>query len=101
MTFQGKMAMSLLGLALTALPITGALASGTIGGGNSAQNSARMGQSVYARKIACKRCMFPGGLTTMDSVTSAMTKIENGEIALSASERAAVTSYINRRFKGM
>ncbi len=101
MTFQGKMAMSLLGLALTASPMAGALASGTIGGGNSAQNSARMGQSVYARKIACKSCMFPGGLTTMDSVKSAMMKIENGEIALSASERTAVTSYINRRFKGM
>lgn len=101
MTFKGKMAMSLLGLALTAVPVTGVLASGTIGGGNSAQNSARMGQSVYARKIACRSCMFPGGLTTMDSVKSAMMKIENGEIALSASERAAVTSYINRRFKGM
>lgn len=101
MTFKKKMEMSLLGLALTVAPLSVALASGTIGGGNSAQNSARMGQSVYARKIACKRCMFPGGLTTMDSITSAMTKIENGEIALSASERAAVTSYINRRFKGM
>jgi len=101
MTYTGKMAMSLLGLALTAMPMTSALASGTIGGGNSAQNSARMGQSVYARKIACRSCMFPGGLTTMDSVKSAMMKIENGEIALSASERAAVTSYINRRFKGM
>lgn len=101
MTFQGKMAMSLLGFALTIAPLSVALASGTIGGGNSAQNSARMGQSVYARKIACKSCMFPGGLTTMDSVKSAMMKIENGEIALSASERAAVTSYINRRFKGM
>lgn len=101
MTYTRKMAMSLLGLALTAMPVTGALASGTIGGGNSAQNSARMGQSVYARKIACRSCMFPGGLTSMDSVKSAMMKIENGEIALSAGERAAVTSYINRRFKGM
>jgi len=99
MTFQGKMAMSLLGLALAAVPTTGALASGTIGGGNSAQNAARMGQSVYARKIVCKSCMFAGGLTTTESVKSAIMKIENGEIALSADERAAVTSYINRRFK--
>jgi hypothetical protein len=101
MTLKGKTAAYLLGLALAASPITGAMASGTIGGGNSAQNSARLGQSVYARKIACRSCMFPGGLTTMESVKSATMKIESGEIALSASERTAVTSYINRRFKGM
>ncbi len=91
--------MSLLGIALAAAPMTGALASGTVGGGNSAQNSARMGQSVYARKIVCKSCMFAGGLSTKESVKSAVMKIENGEIALSAAERAAVTTYINRRFK--
>lgn len=101
MTFKKKMAINLLGLALAVAPISGALASGTIGGGNSAQNSARLGQSVYARKIACKSCMFPGGLTSMESVKSALMKIESGAIALTANERAAVISYINRRFKGM
>lgn len=101
MTFKGKMGISLLGFALTVMPVTVAFASGTVGGGNTAQNAARLGQSVYARKIACKKCMFAGGLTTTASVKSAMMKIDNGEIALSADERAAVTSYIARRFKGM
>jgi hypothetical protein len=101
MTYQGKMAMGLLGLALTAMPMSGTLASGTIGGGNSVQNSARMGQSVYSRKIACRSCMFPGGLTSAETARAALMKIESGEIMLSTSERSAVTDYINRRFLGM
>jgi hypothetical protein len=86
-------------LALASLaPIAPAIASGSMGGGTN--SGMKLGQSVYARKIACKSCKFPGGLKGQDQVRSAISMIDNGQIALSAAEAKAVKDYINKRFKG-
>ncbi len=85
---------------VTAAPLASVQASGSIGGGG-AQSAMRLGQSVYARKIACKNCKFPGGLRGDAQVMSAVAMIDSGQIALSAPEKRAVTSFINKRFKGM
>lgn len=80
-------------------PLASVHASGSIGGG--AQSGMRLGQSVYARKIACNSCKFPGGLRDDAQVMSAKAMIESGEIMLSATEKRAVVAFINKRFKGM
>jgi hypothetical protein len=86
-------------LALASLaPTNPAFASGSMGGG--ANSGMKLGQSVYARKIACKSCKFPGGLKGQDQVRSALSMIDNGQIALSAAEAKAVKDYITKRFKG-
>jgi hypothetical protein len=86
-------------LALASLaPTTPAFASGSMGGG--ANSGMKLGQSVYARKIACKSCKFPGGLKGQDQVRSALSMIDNGQVALSAAEAKAVKDYITKRFKG-
>jgi hypothetical protein len=85
-------------LLLSLTPTAPAFASGSMGGG--ASSGMKLGQSVYARKIACKSCKFPGGLKGQDQVRSALSMIDNGQIALSATESKAVRDYINKRFKG-
>jgi hypothetical protein len=83
---------------LSITPLTPAFASGSMGSG--ASGGMKMGQSVYARKISCKSCKFPGGLKGRDQVSSAIAMIDNGQIALSAAEGKAVKDYISKRFKG-
>ncbi len=83
---------------LSITPLAPAIASGSIG--SSASSGMKLGQSVYARKIACKSCKFPGGLKGQEQVTSAIAMIDNGQIALSAAESKAVKDYISKRFKG-
>lgn len=83
---------------LSIMPIAPAIASGSMGSG--ASSGMKLGQSVYARKISCKNCKFPGGLKGQEQVTSALTMIDNGQIALSAAELKAVKDYITKRFKG-
>jgi hypothetical protein len=86
-------------LALASLAsISPAVASGSMGGG--ASSGMKLGQSVYARKIACKSCKFPGGLKGQDQVRSALGMIDNGQIAMSSAEAKALKDYINKRFKG-
>lgn len=79
------------------MPASAAFASGSVGGGTSAS---RLGQSVYARKISCSSCPFPGGLKTSDQVQNAAQMIDSGRIAMSDAERRAVKEYIAKRFKG-
>jgi hypothetical protein len=79
-------------------PVTSAFASGSIGGG--ANNGMKQGQSVYARKIACKSCKFPGGIKSQEQARSAISMIDNGQIAMTASEAKAAKDYIAKRFKG-
>ena len=74
-----------------------AIASGSMGSG--AQSAAQHGQSVYMRKIACKSCAFPGGISNADQAAMALAKIESGEIALSMRDKRAVVDFINRRFR--
>jgi hypothetical protein len=83
---------------LSIMPIAPAIASGSMGGG--ASSGMKLGQSVYARKISCKSCKFPGGLKGAEQVSSALAMIDNGQIMLSAAERNAVKDYISKRFKG-
>jgi hypothetical protein len=83
---------------LSTMPISPVLASGSMGSG--ASSGMKLGQSVYARKIACKSCKFPGGLKSKEQVFSALAMIDNGQIALSGAESKAVKEYINKRFKG-
>lgn len=83
---------------LSVVPLAPAVASGSVGGG--ASSGMKLGQSVYARKIACKSCKFPGGLKGEDQVSSALSMIDNGQIVLSAAKAKAVKDYINKRFKG-
>jgi hypothetical protein len=83
---------------LSVMPLAPALASGSVGGG--ASSGMKLGQSVYARKISCKSCKFPGGLKGREQVTSAVSMIDSGQIALSAAESKAVKDYISKRFKG-
>lgn len=82
---------------LTITPIAPAMASGSMGSG--ASSGMKLGQSVYARKISCKSCKFPGGLKGADQVRSALNMIDNGQIVMSTAERQAVKDYINKRFK--
>lgn len=91
-------AIGLVGMAFLAVPFSAALASGTIGGSSAPSTAQRQGQTVYTRAIACRTCMFPGGLTSKELVAQAIAKIQSGEIALSASDKTAVLAYINRRF---
>ncbi|MCJ2185812.1 hypothetical protein [Novosphingobium beihaiensis] len=98
MTFLGKVSMGVASAALFALPVSMAHASGSIGGGAN-QNPLRVGQGIYVKKIACKSCAYPGGLKSPQAVSEALGKISSGAIALSDSERKAVTAYINKRFK--
>jgi hypothetical protein len=90
---RGGLALALLGLA----PLTAAHASGSMGGG--ASSGMKLGQSVYMRKIVCKKCKFAGGLKGQEQVSSAQAMIEGGQIALSGPERVAVQDYIAKRFK--
>jgi hypothetical protein len=86
-------------LALVTLAAAGPVfASGSMG--SSANSGMKLGQSVYARKIACKACKFPGGLKGQDQVRSAISMIDNNQIMLSAGEAKAVKDYISKRFKG-
>jgi hypothetical protein len=87
-----------IGMAIIALPASTAFASGTIGGGSAPPSAQRQGQIVYTRSVACRTCAFPGGLTTKEQVAQAVGKIQSGEIALSAADKAAVLAYISRRF---
>lgn len=89
----GSVALTLLALAA----LSPAHASGSMGSG--ASGGMKLGQAVYGRKIACKKCRFPGGLKGQEQVSSAVAMIEGGQIALSAAERAAVQDYISKRFK--
>jgi hypothetical protein len=89
----GSIALALLTITTT----TPATASGSMGSG--ASSGMKLGQSVYARKISCKSCKFPGGLKA-NQVRSAIDMIDNGQISLSAAEAKAVKDYINKRFKG-
>jgi hypothetical protein len=89
----GAVALALLSI----MPIAPAMASGSMGSG--ASSGMKLGQSVYARKISCKSCKFPGGLKGADQVRSALTMIDNGQITMSTAERQAVKNYINKRFK--
>lgn len=91
-------AIGLVSIAFLAMPFGAAFASGTIGGSGAPPNAQRQGQAVYTRSIACRTCMFPGGLTSKELVAQAIAKIQSGEIALSASDKTAVLAYINRRF---
>jgi hypothetical protein len=86
-------------LALVTLAAAGPVfASGSMG--SSANTGMKLGQSVYARKIACKSCKFPGGLKGQGQVSSAISMIDNNQIMLSAAEAKAVKDYISKRFKG-
>lgn len=82
---------------LSLVPIAPVLASGSMGGG--ASSGMKMGQSVYARKIACKSCKYPGGVKA-GQARSAIDMIDNGQISLSAAEAKAAKDYITKRFKG-
>ncbi len=75
-----------------------ALASGSMGG---SAPGGQLGQKVYLQKVACSGCPFAGGITTRDQKNMALSKISNGEIKLSGAEMKAVTTFINRRFKGL
>lgn len=72
------------------------LASGSMGGG---APGGQMGQKVYMQKVACSGCPFAGGIKTREQVNMALAKIDSGEIKMSASEKKAVTAFIDRRFK--
>jgi hypothetical protein len=100
MTRFGKLLISTAAAAIFAMPVLDAWASGSVGAAASPPNPYRNGQMVYARKVACKTCAFPGGLKDMESVKRALQQIQGGELGLSPEERSAVTDYINRRFKG-
>lgn len=75
-----------------------AFASGSMGGG---AQSAQLGQKVYMQKVACSGCIFAGGIKTRAQRDMALAKIASGEIKMSGSEMKAVTTFINRRFKGL
>ncbi len=92
-----KLAFFVLGGATLALA-SPAFASGSMSGG---AQSGQLGQKVYMQKVACSGCPFAGGIKTRDQKTMALTKIESGEIKLNGSEMKAVTTFINRRFKGL
>lgn len=79
------------------VPASSAFASGSISGGASAS---RLGQSVYASKIACSSCPYPGGPKTAEQAREMQAMIDNGKIALSKAERRAVQDYVAKRFKG-
>ena len=96
----GKLLVAAAGVAVAVLAAPGTWASGTVSAPGAAPNPYQAGQAVYARKVACKTCAYPGGLKGMDSVQEALQKIESGALSLTAEERTAVTAYINRRFKG-
>ncbi len=74
------------------------LASGSMGGG---AQSGQLGQKVYLQKIACSGCPFAGGIKTRDQRSMALAKIASGEIKMTGSEMKAVSTFINRRFKGL
>ncbi len=59
----------------------------------------QLGQKVYLQKVACSTCPFSGGIKTRGQKNTALTKISNGKIKMSASEKKAVTAFINSRFK--
>jgi hypothetical protein len=82
---------------LSLVPVIPSMASGSMGTG--ASSGMKMGQSVYARKISCKNCKFPGGLKNAEQVNSALSMIDAGQIVLTAAESQAVKSYITKRFK--
>ncbi len=90
--------LSLFAFSLTCALASPAFASGSMGG---AAPNAQLGQKVYMQKIACTGCLFSGGIKTRDQVNMALAKINSGEIKMSGTEKKAVTSYINRRFKAL
>ncbi len=92
-----KLAFVVFGGATLAL-VSPVLASGSMGGG---AQSGQLGQKVYMQKVACSGCLFSGGIKTRDQKNMALTKIQSGEIKMTGSEMKAVTTFINRRFKGL
>lgn len=76
-------------------------ASGSIGGGAPrAENRAYSeGKQLYTKRIACKACVMPGGVSTPEQAKALIDKL-GGEIAgLDATQRERVSVYLQRRFK--
>ena len=88
------LSLSLAAIGAAAFPVA-ADASGTIGGG---QNALKLGQKVYAKKIACADCPYPDGLDA-SNLAEAVSRIESGAIELRGKERKAVLMFIERRFE--
>jgi hypothetical protein len=77
------------------------LASGSIGGGAPrAENRAYSeGKQLYKKRIACKSCVLPGGVSTPDQAKALLEKLGGEYAGLDAAQRDSVGTYLQRRFK--
>jgi hypothetical protein len=84
--------------ALAALSLSSpAYASGGVGGGASADSYAR-GRAVVGRLLACKKCLYAGGVQDAEQAKEALAKIEAGEIEMSDVQARSASLYLARRF---
>ncbi|MFN7550436.1 MAG: hypothetical protein ACK59M_05840 [Pseudomonadota bacterium] len=75
-----------------------ASASGTLGGGSSADPYA-LGKRVYLQRIACSACPAAGGVGSADAARSLLDRIARDEFALKPREQRAVVAYLKRRWR--
>jgi len=95
----------------TVLASSSVEASGTSGGGSGggfggtasaprdpAAEAFSRGKSMLKKRVACKKCAFPGGIQDETTAQEAATRIRAGEFDLKADEREQVLLYLSRRF---
>ncbi len=90
-------------LAGLVLSWSGAQASGSInlGGGGAAQESYHLGKAIFFEQLACANCPLKGGAPTAEQAPGVLKQLRSSELGaeLSADERAAVETYLQRRYK--
>ena len=90
-----RLSLLLAAVLLSPLP---AAASGTLGGGSSADHYA-LGKRVYLQRIACTDCAAAGGVGSAEAARSLLERIERDEFSLKPREQRAVVAYLKRRWR--
>ena len=99
-------------LATTAILLaSGAIASGTSGGGygggsgsypstprDPAAEAYSRGKSMVSKRISCKKCAHPEGVKDTQTAKKVAARVRAGEFELKPEQREQVLYYLSRRF---
>jgi hypothetical protein len=56
------------------------------------------GKNMFLKRITCKKCAYPGGVTDSKTAREVAKKVRAGEFDLKADQRQAVLFYMTERY---
>ena len=73
-------------------------ASGSITAHAPSNENFSRGKALYMERVVCASCPAPNGASNADEARALIARLDDEDFKLSARQRRAVQSYLNRRF---